>query len=173
MGSLPKGQRGQGRKKGGENNRYEIEKLHQQMKDEIIEFILQGYPFSEIIEYLQLNYNINYENAKRHYQRCHLEILDLGEFDIEVIITQHVYYYEEAARFFDSIGNYSAKGIALNAKEKLLKIFDQDEPEIEIENNVNINVNQLDFDIEKLTVQEKDRFSELFKKVRFLNEHNK
>lgn len=164
----PKGERGQGRKKGGKNNRYEIEKRFQQMKGEVMEFVLQGYALSEVVEYLQLNYNLNVENARRYYRDCHLEILELGDFDIENIVIQHVFYYEEAARYFDSIGNYIAKGTALNAKEKLLKIF-EDEPDVEIENNVNINVEQLNYDISKLTDKEKERFSEIFKKVRFLN----
>lgn len=167
--TLPKGQRGQGRKKGSKADRYEIEKLHQQMKDEIIEFILQGYPFSEIVEYLQLNYNINWENAKRYHRQAHLEILSLGDFDVDRIIIQHIYYYEEAARYFDSIGAYLDKSKAMNAKEKLLNIFEEDEPQVEIENNININVEQLNYSVDKLTVQEKERFNELFKKVRLVN----
>lgn len=165
----PKSQRGQGRKKGGQNNRYEIEKRHQEMKGEIIEFILQGYSMTEIVEYLELNYNINFENAKRYYRDCHLEILELGDFDIENVVVQHVFYYEEAARYFDSVGDYVAKGTAMSAKEKLLKIFEPDEPQVEIENNVDINIEQLAFDVNKLNEQEQNRLSEIFKKVKFVN----
>lgn len=147
----------------------ESEALQQKMKDEIIEFILQGYPMSEVVDYLQLNYNIQYENARKYYKTAHASILELGDFDIERIITQHIFYYEEAARFFDSIGNYSAKAQAMNAKEKLLKIFEEDEPDIEIENNVNVNVEQLNYDIGKLNAKELDRFSEIFKKVKFID----
>lgn len=165
-----KAERGQGRKRGGKNRNYfEIEKLSQQMKLEITEFILQGYSLTEVTDYLELNYNLDVENARRYYRLAHLEILEFGEFDIETIIIQHVFYYEEAARYFDSVGDYVSKSIAMNAKEKLLKLFEDEDNEIEVNNNVNINVDQLSYDMSKLNVQEQNRFNELFQKVRLLS----
>ena len=145
-----------------------IEKINQQMKDEIIEFILNGYSLSEITDYLQLNYDIKVENARRYYRLAHMAIMDMGDIDPENVIMQHVFYYEEAIRYFDSIANYSAKAVAMNAKEKLLKIFEEDEPAVEIENNVNIDVEQLNYDIEELNSEEKKRFNELFNKVKLI-----
>src|SRR5690606_29596353 len=127
-----------------------IESVNQQMKDEIIEFILNGYSRTEIAEYLELNYNINRENAFRYYRLAHISIMEIGDFDIEIIVTQHFFYYEEAIRYFDSVGNFNAKAIAMNAKEKLLKVFEDDELLIEVENNINIEVEQMDYDISKL-----------------------
>lgn len=143
-------------------------KLDQQIRNEVIEFILQGYPFTDVVEYLELNYNISHENSRALYKRAKLEILDIGDFDFDQIIIQHIFYYEEAIRYFDSINNFSAKAAAMNAKEKLLRIYEDDEPSIEIENNVNINVNQLNFDVNKLNEEEKNRFQKIFEKVKFL-----
>lgn len=176
MSTIPKtkSERGQGRKKGTTGQTYfEIEKLSQQMRLEVTEFILQGYSLTEVTDYLQLNYNLDIENARRYYRRSHLEILELGEFDIENVVIQHVFYYEEAARYFDSIGDFVSKSKAMNAKEKLLKLFEDEENEIEINNNININVDQLNYDMKKLNVEEQNRFNELFQKVRLLSDANK
>lgn len=145
-----------------------VEKVNQQIHSDIIEFILTGYSLTDIVEYLNLNYNIAIEYGRKLYRQAHLEILEMGEFDVEVILTQHIFYYEEAIRYFDSIGNYSAKGLAMNAKEKLLKIFEDDEPKVEIENNVNINIEQLNYDIDRLDEGEIEEFNKIFQKVKFL-----
>lgn len=171
MSTIPKtkAERGQGRKKGSVGRSYfEIEKLSQQMKLEVTEFILQGYSLTEVTDYLQLNYNLDIENARRYYRQAHLQILELGEFDIETIVMQHVFYYEEAARYFDSVNDFISKSTAMNAKEKLLKLFEDEENEIEVNNNVNINIDQLNYDMNKLNVQEQNRFNEIFQKVRLL-----
>lgn len=144
-------------------------KLDLQIRAEIIEFIFQGYPFSDVVDYLELNYNISHENARRMFKNAKIEILNIGDFDFDQIIIQHIFYYEEAIRYFDGVGNFSAKAVAMSAKEKLLKIYEEDEPKIEIENNVNIEIGQLDFDIDKLNVQEKERFQTIFEKVKFLD----
>ena len=159
------------KKRGGAIKKtFDVEKIHQQIQSETMEFILQGYSLSEVVEYLELNYNISTLNARKYYRNAHLDIMNLGEFDIETIIVQHIYYYEEASKWFDSIDDYDGKSKAMNAKEKLLKLFEEEESEIEINNNITVNVEQLHYDVEKLNVNEKDRFNEIIQKVRLIGE---
>jgi hypothetical protein len=138
-----------------------------QISSECIEFLLQGYSYSEIVEYLEISFNLTKRQAKYAIQEARVQILELGDFDLEMVIVQHVMNYEQATRFFDEIGNYSAKSAAMSAKERLLKIYEDETKSIEIENNLNINidVDQLDYKIEKLDDREQNRINELFNKV--------
>lgn len=145
------------------------EKLKQQVQSQILDFLLQGYPYSEIVSYLQMTYNFSPDHAKELYRKGKDKIYELGDIDIDQVVVQHLFYYEEAIRYFDSIGDYSAKAVGMAAKEKLLKIFNDESPLIEIENNVNINVQQFsNFDVHKLTSTEQDRMQELLYKVKRL-----
>lgn len=153
---------------GGRAKKGIAQKEQQQMENEVYEFLLMGYSRREIVEYLALNYNLNELQAIGLYDRAHNQILELGDFDIERIITQHVAYYEEAARYLDSIGDFNAKSLALNAKEKLLKLFEEDQQTIDIDTTINIDISQLDYDMSKLESKEQDRFQTLFQKVREL-----
>lgn len=133
---------------------------------EMIEFVLQGYTYSEAHEYFSVSYNLSDEQIHYLNKVAKDEILKHGDFDLDMVIMQHVMYYEEMIKFFDQNSNYSAKAAAMGAKEKLLKIFEEKEPDIEIENNINIDVNQLSFNIKKLDAQEQSQFQSLFDKVK-------
>lgn len=149
----------------------DIEKKNQDILNEVIEFVLLGYRFSEVLEYLDMTYNLSGVNGKKLYDDAKKQIISLGDFDLDVVITQHLIRYEEAIRYFDEVGNYGAKASAMNAKEKLLKIFVEKEPEITVENNigveVNIDTNQL-YNINKLLPEEQNRFQTLFSKVKLI-----
>jgi len=153
------------------SKRVDIEKQNQEILNEAIEFILQGYRYSEVSEYLTITHNLNVQQAKHFYDTAKVEIYRLGNFDLDMVITQHILYYEEAIRYFDEVGNYSAKASAMNAKEKLLKIFEDEPPAIEIENNIDLSISseQL-YDIKKLDSKEQERFDELFVKIKRIND---
>ena len=145
------------------------QKIVQQMQDELYEFILMGYPRNEILEYFELNYNLKTDTIIGMYNSAHSKLLEFGEFDTERIITQHIAYYEEAMRYFDSVGDFIAKSQAMNAKEKLLKLFEEDEQTIiDVDTHININIEQLDYDMDKLSATEQEEFQQLFSKVRKL-----
>lgn len=143
-------------------------KAQLELANETIEFLLQGYPYSDIKEYLTIRYSLSERQAKYAIKSAREQIIELGEFDLEMIIAQHIMNYEEAIRFFDEIGNFSAKATAMGAKEKLLKLYEDDTRVIEIENNINIDINNLDYSIDKLTEDEKQEFQVIFDKVKQL-----
>jgi hypothetical protein len=149
----------------------DIEKAAQDILNEVIEFVLLGYRFSEVLEYLEITYNYDSVQGKKLYENAKKEIVSLGAFDMDVVITQHLIRYEEAIRYFDDVGNFSAKAAAMTAKEKFLKIFIEKEPEVVVENNISVEINiateQL-YNLTKLTPEEQNRFQSLFDKVKLL-----
>lgn len=155
--------------KKGERPQFPNFKVTQEYINEMLEFILQGYNYSDIHEYFSLTHNLTDDQIKHIHAVAKEEVFKNGDFDLEMVVMQHIQYYEECIRYFDSVNNFGAKASAMNAKEKLLKIFEEKEPDIEIENNINISVEQLDYNVEKLSIAEKNEFQMLFNKVKRIN----
>lgn len=141
-------------------------KLDFQISNDVVEFLLQGYKYSDIVEYLEITYNLTKKQIQYSIQEGRKQIIELGEFDLETVIVQHIMNYEEATRFFDEIKNYAGKAAAMSGKEKLLKIYEEETNTIEIENNIDLTIeSQQLFNIDKLSEIEKNRLENLFKKI--------
>lgn len=148
-------------------NRQRISKdKHHSLLETVIEYVIQGLSRTEILLLLERNNeNLSKDIAEKLHAKALAAVREKSSTNAEDIVTQHVKWYEELYRKFDSMGYTPGKNAALRQKEKILGLL-KEENIIKVENEINIDIkNEPQYDIKKLTKEEQERLSKYLKRV--------
>lgn len=135
------------------------------LRNEIIEWLLNGYSKSHIIKFYQDSRGLNeYYLVARYNEACN-EIRTRASVDHEIILHVHVDFYEQIFRYFEETNNVYGKRKALYSKERLLGLHKEDN-NIEVNNTTNIELEQdAVYNLEKLLPEEKNKVNLLLSKI--------
>lgn len=135
------------------------------LKNEIIEWLLNGYSKSQIIKFYVESRDLNNYYVIMRYNEALQEIKIRASVDHEMIFHVHVDMYEQIFQFFEETGNVYGKRKVLYAKEKLLGLHKED-TNLEINNTTNLEIEQeAEYDLEKLQPEEKTRIKLILEKI--------
>jgi hypothetical protein len=131
---------------------------------EIIEYLLSGYTFSDIVKVYKEEQEFEEGYTANRIALCQQQIRESAKVDSQLLIDLHIQFYEEAWQYFNEHDNQYGKNASLKAKEKLLGLH-KETNSIEINNRTNVEIEtEEQYDLTKLTAQEQTLLQSLIAK---------
>lgn len=144
-------------------------KLNRWQKEDLttktIEWILEGRSRAEVKEFIYTMSPVKLEtqHADRIINYALLRISEITKQEVPTVLAIHVEWYEQIYKYFESIDNASGMNKALRGKEKLLIKTKTSSLTINAKKTTIIE-RKVEYDMDKLNQQEKNRMTELINK---------
>lgn len=135
-----------------------------ELDSEIIEYLLTGYTFSQIVRVYKDEKGFDEGYTGNRITLCQQQLREAASVDTGLLVDLHIQFYEEAWQYFHEHDNQFGKNAALKAKERLLGLHKENNT-VEINNRTNIEIETEEkYDLTKLTAQEQQILQSLIEK---------
>lgn len=114
-------------------------------------------------------YNLDEIQATTFLAEVKEIIAETTAMNNETIIAIHTDIYEDIYKRFSDLDFTKGALMALERKEKLLNLHQEDQNEVVINNQNNITVNESNYDTDKLSQSQQDRLTYLLNKTKGLS----
>lgn len=145
---------------------YDLDNIRRSVGSVLLKMKLDGSSFGEMFEYSKKLYpELTYDAFEYITNHIYTEIIAKSLHLSTNVINSHLLRYDEIYKFFMCYDMFANAQKALEAKEKLLG-YHSDIYSFEVNNILNTDEEKKDFDINKLSEEDKTIFLQLINKAR-------